>query len=175
MPTNERSDAELREEVIERLAQDLRVDGRDLDIEVSAGTVILRGTVPEPGQQEVVEADARQVPGVRAVENHLRLAETETGPFEGDILPANTFDASQIKVDMPVVGVDGTPVGRVKAVGDEDFLVDRPLARDVYVPFSYVLNATNEWEDVRGGPVQPTAVVLTIASSEVDDQHWRTA
>jgi hypothetical protein len=173
MPTNERSDAELREEVVERLAQDLRVDGRDLDVEVSAGTVILRGTVPEPGQTEVVEADAREVPGVRAVENQVRLA--ETGPVEGEILPANTFDASQVKVDMPVVGIDGTPVGRVKAVGDDDFLVDRPLARDVYVPFSCVLNTTNEWEDVRGGPVQPTAVVLTVASSEVDDQHWRTA
>jgi hypothetical protein len=32
----------------------------------------------------------------------------------------------------------GEPAGRVKAVRDGDFLLDRPLARDVYVPFTAI-------------------------------------
>jgi hypothetical protein len=32
----------------------------------------------------------------------------------------------------------GEPAGRVKAVRDSDFLLGRPLARDVYVPFSAI-------------------------------------
>jgi hypothetical protein len=32
----------------------------------------------------------------------------------------------------------GEPAGRVKGVRDRDFLLERPLARDVYVPLSAI-------------------------------------
>jgi BON domain len=166
-----RTDAEIREAVRERLARDLRIDASGVDVAVSDGAVTLSGTVPEPGQQIVAEADARTVAGVRSVTNQVRLH--QDAPFSGEILPANTFGAGDIAVGMPVVGIDGTPVGKVKTVGADDFLVDRPLARDVYVPYAAVLNTTNEWETYSGGPVQPAEVVLTVRSEDVGDQGWR--
>ena len=91
---------------------------------------------------------------------------------EGDILPANTPGVAQIDIGMRVVGIDGQPVGRVKEVRGDDFLVDRPMARDVYVPYSFVLAAENPADRIRGGPTQPDQIILTIPAGHVDDQHW---
>jgi hypothetical protein len=91
---------------------------------------------------------------------------------EGEILRANTPGAAQIDVDMSVVGVDGEPIGTVKQVREGDFLVNRPMARDVYVPYSFVLVMDNPADRMRGGPIQDDQVVLTIRAGEVDDQHW---
>jgi hypothetical protein len=169
--TNSPSDADLRQAVRERLAQDLRIDASEVDVTVVDGVVTLTGTVPEPGQTAVAEADARTVAGVRQVDNQVQLH--KDAPFEGEMLPANTFGASSIVIGMAVVGSDGARVGKVKAVGADDFLVDRTLARDVYVPFGAVLNTTNEWETYSGGPVQPAEVVLTVKASDVNHQGWR--
>jgi hypothetical protein len=40
--------------------------------------------------------------------------------------------------DAHVFDAFGEPAGRVKVVRDEDFLLHRPLARDVYVPFDAI-------------------------------------
>jgi hypothetical protein len=99
--------------------------------------------------------------------------EAMTSPSnEGEILKANTPGAGQLDVDMPVVGVDGEPVGTIKEVREGDFLVSRPMARDVYVPYSFVLAMENPADRVRGGPTQPAQVILTIPGGHVDDQHW---
>jgi hypothetical protein len=91
----------------------------------------------------------------------------------GDVLKAGGPGPDQIKVGMPVVGVDGKPIGKVKEVRMADFLVDRPLAHDVYVPFSFVLATENEWERIRGGPrIGPPEVVLTVDAAHVDAQDW---
>jgi hypothetical protein len=44
---------------------------------------------------------------------------------------------------MVVLGADAEVIGRVKQVGAEDFLVDRELQTDVYVPFATV--RTRPW------------------------------
>src|SRR5689334_13919889 len=90
----------------------------------------------------------------------------------GEILPANSPGAGDIQVGMSVVGLDGESVGRVKTVRESDFLVDRPMAHDVYVPFSSVLAMENPADRVRGGPIQRDKVMLTIPAADVDDQHW---
>jgi hypothetical protein len=91
----------------------------------------------------------------------------------GDVLKAGGPGPEQIKVGMPVVGVDGKPVGKVKEVRQTDFLVDRPLAHDVFVPFSFVLATESESERIRGGPRrEPEEVVLTIGAAHVDTQDW---
>jgi len=98
---------------------------------------------------------------------------TSSDDARGEILPANTPGAGQIEVEMVVVGIDGDPIGRVKEVREQDFLVNRPMARDVYVPYSFVLAMDNPADRVRGGPVEEDHVTLTIPSGQVDDQHWR--
>ena len=79
-----------------------------------------------------------------------------------------SVDPRFIQVGMGVVGTDGEVVGTVKEVRATDFLVDRPLARDVYVPIEFVqaiIDAT------ASDPVDPH-VVLTIRAASVDDTDW---
>jgi hypothetical protein len=90
---------------------------------------------------------------------------------EGEILKAS---APHIQVGMEVTALDGHPIGKVKEIRGDEFLLDRPLARDLWVPLSAVL-ATEDYTGNFRGPVQPTTVVLTVSEANVDDQGWRHA
>jgi hypothetical protein len=87
---------------------------------------------------------------------------------EGEILNANTPGPDQLRQGMDVFGADGELIGHVKEVRGQDFLVDRPVARDVYVPYSFVVDLPDRTESLGGGSV----VRLSISSSHVDQQHW---
>jgi uncharacterized protein (TIGR02271 family) len=81
---------------------------------------------------------------------------TETATrSRGGRLPGN-----MLAQDMEVVGSDGESVGRVKEVREGDFLVDRPSARDVYVPMDAVTEVAND------------RVTLNVQGHEVDDMGW---
>ena len=67
----------------------------------------------------------------------------------------------QLRTGMEVIGSDIVDVGRVKEVHADDFLVDRPLHRDIYVPHTAVRNVTNH------------RVVLAVPAVEVDRMGWR--
>ncbi len=67
--------------------------------------------------------------------------------------------SGRIREGMQVIGRDGEYIGRVKQVRGSDFLVDRPMRRDVFVPYSAVKNS--------GGEIE-----LRVASFEVDVQRW---
>ena len=90
----------------------------------------------------------------------------------GEILKASS-PGSQILVGMEVNSLDGQRIGRVKSIREGEFLLDRPMARDLWVPLSAVL-ATEDSGPVHG-PVQPLAVVLEVSSAHVDRQGWRHA
>jgi|SRR5579859_5560752 len=94
---------------------------------------------------------------------------------EGETLKANRIGRDQIHVGMDVMSIDGVPVGKVKEVRAEDFLLDRPLARDLYVPFSFVLAAEDYGGTFRRGPVEETEVVLSVSGSHLDNQGWQHA
>jgi hypothetical protein len=61
---------------------------------------------------------------------------------------------------MEVVGWDNEHVGTVKAVRARDFLLQRRLNRDLYVP----LRAIRQ--------VQGAQVMLIVGSGEVDTMNW---
>ncbi len=69
-------------------------------------------------------------------------------------------DAWPVAPGMTVAGSDGWPVGHVKDVRRTDFLVNRPLARDIYVPYS----ACQALEEDR--------VILNVPGGAVGDQGW---
>jgi len=52
-------------------------------------------------------------------------------------------ERSPPKVGAFVFDAFGEPAGRVKAVREADFLLDRPLARDLYVPFSAIRTSSS--------------------------------
>lgn len=67
---------------------------------------------------------------------------------------------SKMTVNLEVLGSDLQPVGVVKEVRGNDFLVDRPMARDVYVPFTACTR------------VDETQVFLNIPADDVNHQGW---
>ena len=93
---------------------------------------------------------------------------------EGEILKASSPGRDQLEVGMEVKTLDGHSVGKIKEIGATEFLVNRPLARDLWVPFSAIL-ATEDYTGNFRGPVQLTDVVLEVSSAHVDRQGWRHA
>ncbi len=74
--------------------------------------------------------------------------------------PAVAVSRSNVRTEMEVVGTDGQQVGQVKQVCHADFLVDRQLQRDIYVP----LDAVRVVIDSR--------IVLTVRGDRVDSTGW---
>jgi sporulation protein YlmC with PRC-barrel domain len=66
----------------------------------------------------------------------------------------------QVQKDAYVVGSDGEAVGQVKEVGQDSFLVNRAMQRDVYVPFDAIQAITDY------------SIVLTTPADQVDDTDW---
>jgi len=67
-----------------------------------------------------------------------------------------------IREGMDVVGSDGVIVGQVKETRGTDFLVDRSMQREVYVPFSAVQTVDND------------RVMLNTPARDIDNQNWPT-
>jgi len=67
---------------------------------------------------------------------------------------------SQLRETMEVVGADGKHIGAIKEVRANDFLVNRRLARDVYVPFGAIQRVTGE------------GITITVDAGAVNDQGW---
>ena len=80
---------------------------------------------------------------------------------KGNTVPQAMFDrVMQVQVGMPVVGSDMKNIGLVKEVRDNDFLVDIPMHRDLYIPFSAVQN------------VEDDQAVLNIPAHQIGQMDW---
>jgi hypothetical protein len=93
---------------------------------------------------------------------------------KGETLKASGPGAGQIEIGMQVRSMDGQQIGKVKEIHADEFLVDRPMARDLWVPLSAIF-ATEDYTSNFRGPVQPTAIVLNVSSAHVNGQGWRHA
>jgi hypothetical protein len=164
----QRSDERIREDVCELLTHHGEIDASSMEVEVSRATVTLRGTAESGRIRRLVEELVEDVPGVRDVQNELRVnqrtvyAASHFDPPEASAGagPSQHGNRGQIRETMDVVGSDGETVGTVKAVHGTDFHLDRPVARDVFVPLSAVQTVDGE------------RVMLRVRANEVDDQNW---
>ncbi len=68
-----------------------------------------------------------------------------------------------ISTGMKVVGVNGHNVGRVKGVEEDFFVLDRPKAADLAVPFDACMK------------VEGDVVWLRVEATEVYHQGWQEA
>jgi hypothetical protein len=91
---------------------------------------------------------------------------------EGEILKANTMGPDQVHVGMDVTSIDGERIGKVKELRANDFLIDRPMARDLWAPFSAILAAEERGGSFRRGPQPPDEVVLSVSAAHIDAQGW---
>lgn len=156
-----RSDERIQDDVNDRLTWHGYLDARDIEVKVNDGLVTLDGSVDSRRAKRMAENIADNVSGVKDVNNNLsireggRMGNMGTGGFEGGV------QKEQLKQGMEVVGRNYNNVGQVKEVRSNDFLVDRPMARDVYVPFSAAR--------IADGQIQ-----LSVRDTEVDNQSWET-
>jgi hypothetical protein len=67
---------------------------------------------------------------------------------------------SSVQVGMVVLGADKESVGLVKQVNHTDFLLDRELERDIYIPWELIAQVENK------------LVVLSITAEEVNTREW---
>jgi hypothetical protein len=160
----QRSDERICEEVCERLTQHGQIDASDMEVEVNDGEVYLKGKVDNRHSKRMTEDVAASVPGVMDVHNqlkvddHRRREQTTRHRQMGGQMGSQM--RNQIRDRMKVLGIDKQEIGEVKEIRDNDFLVDRPLARDVYVPF----NACSE--------ITRDRIILNVKADEVNDQNW---
>jgi hypothetical protein len=68
-----RSDERIREEISDRLTTDDDIDASEIEITVTNGDVVLRGTVDTRESKRAAEDLAESVQGVRDVQNQLRV------------------------------------------------------------------------------------------------------
>lgn len=147
-----REDDRIRDDVNDRLMWHGYVDATDIQVNVDDGVVTLSGTVNTRREKRMAEDAAESVLGVDDVNNQIQIRQSSRSFGEGSM-------NRQIRVGMEVIGRDGENVGEVKEVRSHDFLVDRSMARDIYVPFSAC--------QVTSGQIR-----LNVRADEVDNQGW---
>jgi hypothetical protein len=101
------------------------------------------------------------------------MNDTEDPSRKGEILKASGPGAEQITLGLDVVSIDGERIGKIKEVRAGEFLIDRPHARDLWVPFTAVVEAGEHGGAFRRGPTQPSEVVLLASANDIDHQGWR--
>lgn len=104
-----------------------------------------------------VDRDEPMVPVTRVDREAPPIQRSLSEPFSEErvaSVPAVTSD--QVLIDAPVVDAEGTAIGTVKEVRESDFLVDRPMKRDVYITYGDVRELAGD------------RLLLKITSDDVD-------
>ncbi|MEZ4521653.1 MAG: hypothetical protein R3A46_08435 [Thermomicrobiales bacterium] len=68
----------------------------------------------------------------------------------------------EIQLNMNVYTSDAVEIGRIKKIRDHDILIDRPHARDIYVPFTFISQVLDAEQRVE----------LSITEQEFNDHVW---
>lgn len=106
-----------------------------------------------PGANQPNVATSPQMP------NQPSSVVNQPAPNQSSTTSASTI-TSQLQEGMKVVGSDMSNIGLVSDIRDNDFLVDIPMHRDLYVPFSAIQNMDND------------GVVLNIQGDQIYDMGW---
>ncbi len=112
------------------------------------------------GEQHSTPAYGMGVASTSGVSTRSGPGEPGVGAGAGRSQQGNPW---QVHETMDVVGSDGESVGTVKLVAGTDFVLNRPMARDLHVPFSAVKTVDGD------------RVLLTCRTDEVDQQNWPTS
>jgi osmotically-inducible protein OsmY len=85
-----RSDERIREDVNDRLTDYPYIDASEIEVEVSAGNVVLSGTVDSRYDKRIAEDIADDISGVKNVENRLRVVSGTFGEKNETTSETNT-------------------------------------------------------------------------------------
>ncbi|HZW04918.1 MAG TPA: BON domain-containing protein [Anaerolineaceae bacterium] len=159
-----RSDERLREQIYERLTMNGWLDATQINIDVQDGQVTLTGTVKNRREKRLAEETVEDLMGSmlsnsQQVNNHLTVAQSEEEGRTRGYWGETAGLGGRLREGMAVVGRDGDFIGTVKRVRPNDFLLDRPWARDIYVPFQAIRRLGSR-------------VALNVAADEVGEEDW---
>lgn len=160
-----RTDENIKDDVNDRLTQHGGIDARNIHVDVKNGEVTLTGTVASRKQKRMAEDVVDSVPGVEDIHNNLKVQKQQQGQQGQQGQPGHLQGngmKNAIKDGMEVVGKNGKTIGKVKQVRQNDFLLDRPAAKDLFVPF----NAAH---------LQQNKVQLDVTADQVEQEGWQTA
>ena len=110
---------EIKQDVVDQLAWDNRVNAAEVDVEVRDGTVVLRGMLPSYWARTAAIEDAEAVPGVARVEDQMTIRRPEVyTPSDSDLWENVTralrwnpnIDATRITINVSggVVSLEGS-------------------------------------------------------------------
>ena len=119
------------------------------------GEVVI-GKEQMTAQQQITETVRRQEV---AVDEGSRQALASAGTSEAR-RAYTTPGGQEVRVGIEVFASDGARIGTVKEVRSNDLLVDRRMARDIYVPFDAIA-------DIGGD-----RVTLNLPAGEVSARDW---
>lgn len=186
--TYHRSDERILEDISERLTQHGQIDASNIEIAVNHGEITLKGTVPSRHMKRMAEDTIEDISGVNDITNMIKVQAgavsqpqiEQTGRMQSgrqrqtggrradrskieDAKSSGISDPSEKRVNlrkgMEVIGKNGKIIGYVKEIRAADFLVDREMARDVFVPFDALTNVSERAE-------------ISVSTDEIDNQNW---
>ena len=156
-------DTNIEEEINERLRMFGKLDASNIHVDVNHGEATLTGSVDSRKDKKQAEKIAESVGGISDVHNEL-VIENNMRPGRAGGTGRNrrgiTKKPGPIIKGMEVIGQGGRHVGKVDEVRDGDFLVKRPLGKDVYVPKDRA-------------SVEDQQVILDIPGNEISYQNWQ--
>jgi hypothetical protein len=100
------------------------------------------------------------------------MSESQHTEHDGEILKSNVGHLADVRVGMDVTSIDGEKLGTVKEIKGDTFLLNRPLARDLWVPLSAVMATQQYNSNFRRGMNESENVVLNVCEAHVDSQGW---
>lgn len=152
----QRSDDAILRDVSARLAAHGQLDAHDIDVGVENGEVTLAGRVNNRQDKRLTEDIAESVAGVVDVHNRLRIHASQPKSRQvADMFPLNLFLGER------VVGSMGGEIGTIKDIHDDDFVINRVNASQVHVPYTAILDTTDD------------QVRLNITANQIDRQNWQ--
>jgi hypothetical protein len=103
--------------------------------------------------------------GMPASENRMQTSENEGDTSEQNWVADQSGSEGErarleLRPGMEVIDQSGKVIGTVKEIRASDFLVDRELARDVFVPFDVIQSVGKQ-------------VMVNVAKDDVDNQGWQ--
>jgi len=139
-----KSDELIKKEVTDELYWDSRIDASKIDVEVSEGTVTLKGTVPSYNAYLAAGNDAWSISGVAMVENKIKVKPTLEVPSDEQVNSnaENVLDWNP-SVDASDIDVSVT-AGNLTLEGSVDSYWKLSYAADLVSGLTGVLTITNK-------------------------------
>jgi len=167
MAVKTRNDEEIRQEVLDGLHSDSRVDDSSINVAVSDARVALTGTVLTEGARTAAEEDAWRVAGVDTVDNQLtvKYPPGEAVPTDEEIA-SNVINTLRWQTEIDLADVEVSVAhGRVTLRGTVDSAGQRAWAEEVTASLPGVTGVTNELAVVPTGDFDDRVVAEEIEAA----------